>query len=131
MDVELYILPLAEASEFVTEELGGKKERKTLQTQALRDVWFLFKKKIKKIKKKNQPSHLSMNFWKIFPLKLSQISTMYGCGGTETQVQLRSGFQEVDVHVCDCSLGGVGGVGNNVGEATLQQRAASTFQINI
>lgn len=94
MDVELYILPLAEASEFVTEELGGKKERKTLQTQALRDVWFLFTSEEEFYFIKfflNQPSHLSMNFWKIFPLKLSQISTMYGCGGTETQVQLRSG----------------------------------------
>lgn len=53
MDVELYILPLAEASEFVTEELGEKKERQTLETQALRDIWFLFtseeKKKISRL----------------------------------------------------------------------------------
>lgn len=41
------------------------------------------------------PTHLSMNFWKIFPLKLSQISTMYGCKGGETHKQhLRPGFSQ-------------------------------------
>jgi len=37
------------------------------------------------------PPHLSMNFWKIFPLKLSQISTMYGCRGTNTNSRNKDG----------------------------------------
>lgn len=72
MDVELHILPLAETSKFVT---GGK------------DVDLVIRLQTVPTKSSHPPtplSHLSMNFWKIFPLKLSQISTMYGCKGTDT-----------------------------------------------
>lgn len=78
MDVKLHILPLAETSKFVTvgwEERGNGDLVICLQTVQLSAPTL-------------QPlsmSHLSMNFWKILPLKLSQISTMYGCMGTDTQ----------------------------------------------
>lgn len=75
MDVELHILPLAETSKFVT--LGWGEREKVDLVICLQIVQW-----------SHPPtplSHLSMNFWKIFPLKLSQISTMYGCMGTDTQ----------------------------------------------
>lgn len=92
MDVELHILPLAEASEFVTKELGGKRRRMS-KTQTLVDEWF-------PVTSRNHPSHLSMNFWKIFPLKLSQISTMYGCSGTKTQSHSEQVPRSTSAHAC-------------------------------
>lgn len=79
MDVELHVLPLAKTSKFVTE--GKKTDNK---------MWvccMLWNSSIQWPNVHPHPhpppprSHLSMNFWKIFPLKLSQISTMYGCRG--------------------------------------------------
>lgn len=80
MDVELHILPLAETSKFVT---GGKRcgfsnTFAHCSTQSSHPPTPL--------------SHLSMNFWKIFPLKLSQISTMYGCEGTDINSRSSQGF---------------------------------------
>lgn len=67
MDVELHILPLAETSEFVTLGVG---ERKNVDL-------VMFAKVFNSCSRPPAPmSHLSMNFWKILPLKLSQISTM-------------------------------------------------------
>lgn len=80
MDVELHILPLAETSKFVTLGWGwGLGEGKCGFSNVFANC---------SSQRSHPPtplSHLSMNFWKILPLKLSQISTMYGCTGTDTQ----------------------------------------------
>lgn len=73
MDVELHILPLAETCKFVTLEGGNV------------DLVICLQKSSAQSSHPPTPlSHLSMNFWKILPLKLSQISTMYGCMGADT-----------------------------------------------
>lgn len=46
-------------------------------------------------------SHLSMNFWKILPLKLSQISTMYGCRGTDTQTADQAKYLPKNNVICE------------------------------
>lgn len=81
------------------------------------------------------PTHLSMNFWKIFPLKLSQISTMYGCKGGETHKQhLRPGFSQwtfVSKSSVYCSGGWTGPRVTDVqilfGSALLKASAAFPF----
>lgn len=77
MDVEFHVLPLAKTSKFVTEE--NKKRGQSV------NILHVGEQMLKVIHPPPSPlTHLSMNFWKIFPLKLSQISTMYGCRETDT-----------------------------------------------
>lgn len=70
MDVKLHVLPLAKPSKFVAEGVGQDK-RTWVHCHTLN--------KQREFPVLTSASHLSMNFWKIVPLRLSHISTMYGC----------------------------------------------------
>lgn len=131
MDVELYILPLAEASEFVTEELGGKKREKDVRkASASRRLVPLYTKKKKKNSAVSPLDELLEDLSSQAVADLHDVWLRRDRDTSATQVRFpRSRCARVRLLTRGC-VWGQGGEGNNVGEATLQ-RAASTFQINI